>query len=171
MHGARLYAHLMLGVIMKIKSMAMLLMVCVSISCTSKPLESTVVGLPKEVAANQEVKFIVRVKNVSREAQILPTKYEVEFTTGVDYLENAEPGAYYSDLLKSSDLLHGDFAIITNTLHINPPMFDSLAPGEHIDYTIKWRPQSNDKGRGALRIAMPYSFPEIPFQEMGVSPK
>lgn len=146
-------------------------MMCVSFSCTSKPLESTVIGLPQQVAANQEVEFKIRVKNVSRKTQILPTKYEVEYTTGVDFIEDARPGAYYSDLLKSGDRSLGDYAILTKTLHINPPIFDHLVPGDFIDYMIKWVPDENDVGEGVLRIAMPFDFPEIPLQKMEISPE
>ena len=132
-------------------------------SCSSHPLTTEVIGLPATATAKRDVAFKVIVRNVSAKTQILPTEYEVEFTTSIRFIPDATPGVLLSKLIVS-----GDYAINRNVISICPPQFDHLESGAFREYNLKWSPTKEDQGTGALAIALPYSFPEIPLQPMTI---
>jgi hypothetical protein len=89
-------------------------------------------------------------------------------TTSVGYIPDAPPGELVSKMMASGKMLSGDYAIPRNSVSICPPQFDHLNAGEFREYDFKWTPTKEDRGAGALRIDLPYPFPEIPLQPMTI---
>jgi len=142
--------------------------VLVCASCNTNPLTTEVIGLPATASSKREVTFKVIVRNESRKTQILPTDYEVTFTTSIRFIPAALPGKLISEMRASGKMLSGDYAITRNSISICPPQFVYLKSGESRIYDLKWTPVKNDRGTGALSIELPYSFPEIPLQPMTI---
>lgn len=141
------------------------------IGCATRPLTSEVAGLPTTAIAGREVSFKVRVHNRSGKTQILPTRYEVLFTTSLDFIAGAPPGELVSKMMSSGKMLSGDYAITRNSISICPPQFDHLEPGGYREYDFRWKPSNEDRGTGAFRIDLPYAFPELPLQPMTIITK
>jgi len=141
------------------------------IGCATHPLTSEVAGLPTKAIAGREVSFKVRVHNRSGKTKILPTQYEVLFTTSFDFIAGAPPGELVSKMMSSGKMFSGDYAITRNFVSICPPQFDHLEPGGYREYDFRWKPSSDDRGTGAFRIALPYPFPELPLQPMTIIKK
>ena len=137
-------------------------------SCTTKPLTTEVVGLPSTAIAKRDLAFKVIVRNDSRTTQILPTRFEVDFTTSIRFIPKAQPGMLLSKLRASGQMFSGDFAINRNSISISPPQFDHLKSGDSRVYDFTWTPAKDDRGVGALSIELPFSFPEIPLQPMTI---
>ena len=149
---------------------SILLSALACVSCSTNPLTAEVVGLPSITTPKSEVAFKVVVRNESRETQILPTEYEVKFTTSTRFLPGESSGKLLSKLRASGDLVSGDYAITRNSISISPPQFDHLKSGELRVYDFTWTPTKDDRGVGALSIELPFSFPEIPLQPMTILP-
>lgn len=68
----------------------------------------------------------------------------------------------------SGGLLSPYYAINRNVINSCPPQFDHLEGGEFKEYDFKWTPEIDDRGTGALRIALPFAFSELPLQRISI---
>lgn len=137
-------------------------------SQSERNLSCELIGLPTTATHKRHVSFKIRIRNKSSETVVIPIREEVSFTSSVTFIRDAPPGKRVSELMASNQLLSGDYAITSNSIHFSPPQFDQLKPGEFREYDFKWTPKKEDQGTGALKIELPYSFPEIPLQPMTI---
>ena len=139
------------------------------ISCTSSPLTSEVVGLPKTAVVNQELSFKLRVHNESDQPQIIPDRSEVLFTTSLTFISGATAGEFVSKIIHSGKILSGDYASNSNVISISPPQSDYIEAGGYREYNFRWKVARSDLGTGAFRIDVPYPLPEIALQPMTIT--
>ncbi len=134
------------------------------IGCAEHQLRSEAVGLPLSIAKGQTISFKVRISNHSRKAKILPTRHEVLAMSSIDFISGAPAGQSFSKTTFSKD-----FGINRISIHTSPPQYDRLEAGDFRDYELRWSPKDEDHGTGALRIQLPYEFPELPLQAMTIT--
>lgn len=141
----------------------------VKTSTTSRDFKVEINGLPTTASTHKLVTFRVKITNLSENLQTLPTENEVLFTTFIKFVEDAPVGKFSSDLTANHETLSGDYCIVRNGYNSCPPSFDNCEPGESREYTLTWKPERDDLGTGALIIALPAPFPEIPLLPMTVT--
>ena len=122
------------------------------LSCGSSPWKAEVVDVPDTIRQNQRVEFILRISNISRQQQLLPSRYVMERTIGARFVPITpnKPNPLQDGLLRS-----GDFATVRNSIDVCPPTYDAVMPRGTRDYRFTWKPEKDDIGEGIFVMELP----------------
>jgi hypothetical protein len=148
--------------------MLLLVPAAMLIGCAARPMTVDVEDLPPIVRSAQVIEFKVRVTSYSSENLSIPSRRAIAVKTSLGFIPGGKGGTMVSKVMRSDGLISGDYGLVRNSLNECPPQFDSLDPAGTRVYEFSWKPEDDDHGVGAFRIALPPGFPEIPLQPMNI---